>query len=269
MANKTATKAAGNKVESKAVTAATTKVIPKAIAPDTKQMNLPVPMKTDKQIQAAAKKQLDDARKIICREMTSVEKSFIHIGYALHSVRENAIFKKKDAPYKNVYDFAKSEFGIARGTCNGWIQLIEKFGKRSADGKLLDDLDEKYSAYKSSQLLVMIGLSDDQLAEVTPETSVRDMKSIKKGKDSRGEDGEQIVIDVDCTEIVRNVVMMLDSTIFNDLPVDSDKKHIIAQLINEKVNIITKLLLSGHKVVMYDEHEQYADVKGDKKNDSK
>lgn len=122
----------------------------------------------------------------IRNELKKVEGAFNKIAFNLYWIYKNEGFKPLG--YKNVYDFAKVEFGIAKGTCNGFINVVEKFGKR-IDGKVTEEIDDNFKDFKSSQLLLMTNLSDVDLQSLSADMSVRDMKKkIKEmtGKEEKG-----------------------------------------------------------------------------------
>ncbi len=154
--------------------ATTTKQLPKAV------MNKPQMSETDKMI-ANQKKFLETRTKVIRKEMSNVEKAFIRIGYELHEIstvyNANAF---KTIGYKDIYDYANKEFNIARGTCSDFINVIEQFGKRDENGKLLPELDDKYKNFSSSKLSVMITMGDEELEKVTEDMTVKTLKALKK-----------------------------------------------------------------------------------------
>ena len=162
----------------KTTTKATAKQLPKAV------MNKPIISETDKII-ASQKKFLETKTKAIRKEMGNVEKAFIRIGYELHEV--STVYNAntfKVLGYKDIYDYANKEFNIARGTCSDFINVIEQFGKRDENGKLLPELDDKYKDFSSSKLSVMITMGDDELKQVKSDMTVKAIKALKKSSKS-------------------------------------------------------------------------------------
>lgn len=169
--------------------------------------------------------------KVIKTELGKVESSFSRIAFNLHWFYANDAHKALG--YKNVYDFAKVEFGIARGTCNNFINVVERFGKR-VDGKIIEQIDDCYKDFKSSQLTLMLGLTDSDIEKLDADMSVRDMKkkikeisSDEKTSDSAtgNEDDEDIsnsgVIDVESKEVNRQVLITIASK--DDYDAQEDK----------------------------------------------
>lgn len=145
----------------------------------------------------------------IRNELKKVEGAFNKIAFNLYWIYKNEGFKPLG--YKNVYDFAKVEFGIAKGTCNGFINVVEKFGKR-IDGKVTEEIDDNFKNFKSSQLLLMTNLSDVDLQSLSADMSVRDMK--KKIKEMTGKETEQAEttpepVDVEAVEVNRQTLIKI------------------------------------------------------------
>lgn len=95
--------------------------------------------------------------------------------------------------YKNVYEYAEDVFHIKSTTCKNLIKIVEKFSSE----KLFNDLekyktrdliyfingsskylDNTYMQYNYSQLLQMTKLTDEELKEITPNNSSREIKDI-------------------------------------------------------------------------------------------
>lgn len=156
--------------------------------------------------------------KVIKAELKKVESSFSKIAFNLHWMHENEGFKPLG--YKNIYDFANIEFGIARGTCNNFINVVERFGKR-VNGEITEEIDDMYKNFKSSQLILMLGLSDDAIeSALSPDMSVREMKKTVKelsSDDTAGEDSSTVepstqgTIDVESKEVNRQVLITVST----------------------------------------------------------
>ena len=87
--------------------------------------------------------------------------------------------------YKNIYDCAAKEHGIARGTCSDFIHIVERFAKRDDAGNVLEEIRPELKDYQSSKLIALLGVTDAQLTEFSVDMSVRDIK--KKVKELHGE----------------------------------------------------------------------------------
>jgi hypothetical protein len=161
-------------------------------------------------------KEMDKRRKSITSELSKVESSFTKIAFNLYWIKDHDAFKALG--YKNIYDFAKVEFGIARGTCNNFINVVNRFAKR-VDGAVVEQIDDCYKGFKSSQLILMLDLSDSDIKKLDMGLSVRDMKKeIKKltsddtdgttDSDSSSDDSQaENVVDVESKEVNRQVLI--------------------------------------------------------------
>lgn len=158
--------------------------------------------------------EMNKRSKSIKTELGKIESSFSKIAFNLHWIYENESYKTLG--YKNVYDFAKIEFGIARGTCNNFINVVERFAKR-VDGKIAEQIDDCYKDFKSSQLILMLDLSDSEIKKLNCGMSVRDMKKEIKSMTSdnfNSEDSDSSKdepIDVEFNEVNRQVLITIRS----------------------------------------------------------
>lgn len=107
-------------------------------------------------------------------EYGKIESSSLKIAFSLHWLYDKKGFKPLG--YDTIYDLAKEEFNIARGTCNGFINLIERFAKRDEFGHCTEELLEQFEPYSPSKLLVMMNLTDEEIKQIPPDMSVREIK---------------------------------------------------------------------------------------------
>lgn len=109
----------------------------------------------------------------IKKEYTKVDKVYLSVAANLYLIYKDKLFMLAD--YKNIYDYSKSEFGMARGTTGDLINIIKRFGNKET-GKLLPE----YKDYNFSQLNAMRKLDDDaiKLLEFNPEMSRDEIKEI-------------------------------------------------------------------------------------------
>lgn len=110
----------------------------------------------------------------IRQELQNAQSCFIRIGYFLKKVRDEEIFKEKG--YKNITEYALEEFGIGQTSAYRFIQMNDKF---SVGGNSLE-IEDKYAPYDKSKLQEMLNMNSEQLEQVKPEMTVKEIKSIKK-----------------------------------------------------------------------------------------
>ena len=96
------------------------------------------------------------------------------IGYYLRKAREAELYK--DGGYASIHEMASSEFGMARQTAEHCMRINEKF----SEGGDSPALEEAFRKYGKSQLQEMLYLTDEQLEDVRPEMTVKDIRNIRK-----------------------------------------------------------------------------------------
>lgn len=160
-------------------------------------------------------KEIDKRLKSIFVELTKVDKSFIKVASCIYWIYETKAYTYLS--YENIYVFAKDKFDISRGTCNGFLNIMERFGKRDGES-VIEEIADKYKGFKSTQLLVMLGIPEDKLESVAPEMTVKEIKAFKKSlelpdKTVEEENGistespVESVIDVENKEVNRTVLL--------------------------------------------------------------
>lgn len=139
---------------------------------------------------------LKEARKrnaSISKSLNNVQSSFTRIAFDLYWMYSASAFGLLG--YKNIYDYAAKEHGIARGTCSDFIHIVERFASRDEHGNILEEIRPELKDYQSSKLIALLGVTDAQLTEFSVDMSVRDIK--KKVKDIHGEAGKSDASDCD------------------------------------------------------------------------
>lgn len=125
---------------------------------------------------------------------TKASEAYITIGCALWQIHHNEYYRIGN--YKNIAEFAEHMYELKKATTHNYIKVIEKFGD-IVDGKALG-LKEEYKPFKCSQLVNMTALTPEQLEQVRPDWTVKEIIAFGKeplvlGTDADGEN----VIDAD------------------------------------------------------------------------
>lgn len=115
----------------------------------------------------------DTTKRIIRADLANMQRSFIDIGCQLMQVRDRELYK--DGGYDSVWAFAEQEFGIQRSTASRWMKMCRKF---SVDGSS-PVLKDEYKDFGKSQLQEMLYLEDEQLEEVTPGMTVKEIRELR------------------------------------------------------------------------------------------
>jgi len=127
------------------------------------------------------KQEFQERSRIIREQMLDIQKAFITIGFQLHWIRENNMFRVLN--YKSIYDYAEKEYGIKRTTCFNFISIIENYAERDENGEVIESIADCYRNYSASQLVAMLGMPDGMKRQVTPDMSVRAINRMRRGED--------------------------------------------------------------------------------------
>lgn len=182
--------------------------------------------------------------KIIKRELGKVESSFLNIGFSLHRIYKNGGFVCDG--YQNIYEFAKDKFNLARGTTNNFINVVETFGKQ-VDGQFMNELDDKYKSFSSSQLIALLGYINRGGTELdcfTADMSVRDVKAkIKQLEGTASVSGDESETTEDGVEVVtpsketRNVLLTCKGKADYDSKIDDIDRLICLMFAKSTKNV--------------------------------
>ena len=110
--------------------------------------------------------------------------NYVAIGYYLRKAREAELYK--DGGYASIHEMASSEFGMARQTAEHCMRINEKF----SEGGDSPALEESFREYGKSQLQEMLYLTDEQLENVRPDMTVKDIRNIRKPVEKKAEEPE-------------------------------------------------------------------------------
>ena len=189
----TMTKTTKTETTAKTTTKKTTKATAKTAtktkenATTTTAMNPPTADSITKQLQLAEEKnkktQLANDKRLykrfkcqIDKAYQSMENSYLQTAFALHAIYKHKLYQLDN--FKNIYDFAKETYSIARGTCNNFINICEKFGVPNENGNIME-LSPTYTQYSVSQLAVMLAFPQELLAKCDKSMSVRELKRMR------------------------------------------------------------------------------------------
>ena len=114
---------------------------------------------------------------------TAVEAA-IEIGYYLKQIRDRKLYEQ--AGCSDVYEYAQKQYGYDRSTT--WRNMSRN--DRFSVGGNSPELAERYLGYGKSQLQEMISMTDEQLGQVKPDMTVREMKDLKKKPEKAQKESE-------------------------------------------------------------------------------
>lgn len=146
-----------------------------------------------------------DSLDIIKEESVKIQKSFVKIGWYLKHIQDNELYLEDG--YANINECAAEQLGYSQSTVSRFIGICEKFSKDHNS----PELDEKYSGFDKSQMMEMLPLSAEQLEQVTPDMTVKQIREIKKEKEKKAEGVKK-------QEVVSAIVLPGQTSIEEDFP---------------------------------------------------
>ena len=120
---------------------------------------------------------LEDAEVFIRSNLQSAVRSVIATGFYLKHIRDNELYL--EAGYKNVNEYAMDRFGLSASATSRYITRNTRFS-RGGNSPLIDD---RFKDFSKSQLQEMLGMNNEQLEQVTPDMTVREIRSMARPKE--------------------------------------------------------------------------------------
>lgn len=139
--------------------------------------------------------------------LCEVGNTYLLIAFRIYEMYRNGNYKKY---YKTIVEACQAELGFKKSTTYNMINIVKRFGRPDIYGSIsyqtFVNLDYSYS-----QLCEMLSLSDKQLESVTPQTTVKELREMKKVQTS----GKSNVIDVSFDKIEE---VNIDFTDLSEVP---------------------------------------------------
>lgn len=107
---------------------------------------------------------------------TKASEAYVTIACNLWQINRNEYFRIDS--YKTIADFALEKYELKKSTVHNYIKVVEKFGD-IVDGKALG-LKEQFKDFKCSQLVNMLTFTPEQIEQVEPSWSVRQIIAFGK-----------------------------------------------------------------------------------------
>ena len=123
----------------------------------------------------------DSAKSIIRRDLESMSRKFITIGYYLKLIRDNEMYRQDG--FRDIWEFAQDTYGISKSTCSRWMAMNDKFSQ----GGNSPYLKEEYRDFGKSQLQEMLYLTDEQMEQARPDMTAKEIREIRKPEEPKRE----------------------------------------------------------------------------------
>ena len=108
----------------------------------------------------------------IRRKLQETASNFVYIGYRLKQIRDSGMFDGCES----IFEFAKKEYGLERSTVSRFMSINDKFSKHGNSIELRDE----FVGLNQSQLSEMLSLPVSDYDLVTEDTSIKDIRELKK-----------------------------------------------------------------------------------------
>ena len=115
-----------------------------------------------------------ETKDIIREKLQNMSRDFVAIGFYLKWIRDNELYKQDG--YSSIWEFAEDNYGIKRTTASRWMAMNDKFSK----GGNTPILAEEFRMFGKSQLQEMLYLEDNQLDQVTPDMTVKEIREVRE-----------------------------------------------------------------------------------------
>lgn len=115
----------------------------------------------------------EDAKELVRENLVNTVTAFIASGYWLKQIRDSGEYEKEG--YLTFWECAEAEFGLKISEASRAMSMNDKY---SLDGNS-PCMSESYKQYNKSQLQEMLTMSDEQIEQVTPDMTVKEIREIK------------------------------------------------------------------------------------------
>lgn len=148
--------------------------------------------------------------------LCEIGNTYLLIAYRVY---EMDLYKSYEGKYKNLVEACQECLGWKKSTTYNMLNIVKRFGTPGSNGVIPYDSLFGSSRFSYSQLCEMLSLSDKQLEKITPETTVKEIREIKKQVFQTS--GKQEIIEADYV-IVEDGVVEAPEPVEVEQPVSSD-----------------------------------------------
>lgn len=122
--------------------------------------------------------ELDNRENQIKENAVTFISSFYKIAFALYWINTSKAYVARG--YRDIVTYCSCRFNYEKTTCYSLIGIVERFANRDANGKVIEELNPVIEGYSISKLTYMINLTDDQIKQLKPTMTVREIKKYVK-----------------------------------------------------------------------------------------
>ncbi len=121
-----------------------------------------------------------DRVKILDGLFKDLSENFVKIGFELYEIQRKDLYK--ELGFKTFAEFVKGQYGLSRSSAYNFINVCVKYSIHDNDGYPTKLLKKEYAKFSSSQLVAMLRLNEDAIAQVDPSATVKEIKQIGKSQ---------------------------------------------------------------------------------------
>jgi len=119
--------------------------------------------------------------KYIYADLCDLQRHYIRLGFHLHEFCRCGYYK--DFGYLTFEEFCAHNIGLDKGSISRCMNVYLRFAKKE-EGKFIPGMfiDDRYADYSYSQLCEMLPLREDELKDIKPDMTVKQIREYKKGR---------------------------------------------------------------------------------------
>lgn len=114
---------------------------------------------------------------------SKIDSSFWSIAFDLHWMNEKKAWASSSCA--DLVTYSEKKFGYGKTTCYSLISIVDRFAKRDGDGSIIESPGDLAKDYSVSKLELMVNLTDDQIKQLKPTMSVRQIKKFIKSLEEK------------------------------------------------------------------------------------
>lgn len=114
---------------------------------------------------------------------SKIDSSFWTIAFDLYWMNKKKAYLIQS--YYDIVTYSEKMFGYGKTTCYSLIAVVDRFAKRNEDGSIIEAPGDLAKDYSVSKLELMVNLTDDQINQLKPSMSVREIKKFIKGLEGK------------------------------------------------------------------------------------
>lgn len=119
--------------------------------------------------------------KYIYTDCCDIQRSYIRLGFHLNEFKNYLYFE--DFGFATFEDFCSANLGMDKSAVSRCLNVFLRFAQKNENSNIrLMYLDDKYTNYNYSQLCEMLSLDDEEIKDIKPDMTIKQIREYKKSK---------------------------------------------------------------------------------------